>query len=67
MKDRRRRSEPLSPPSGGEEAIAARALALAEPLLEATGVRSLLVRLGRLSPPSTQPSLFPELPRPASR
>jgi hypothetical protein len=62
-----RRSESLSPAVADEETIAARALAVADPLLEAAGVRSLLVRLGRLAPPSTQSTLFPELPRPASR
>lgn len=63
-----RRSESFSPALADEETIAARALSLAEPLLEpAAVVRSIVVRLGRLAPPGTQASLFPELPQPASR
>jgi DNA polymerase IV len=63
-----RRSESFSPPRADEETISLRARELAEPLLEPAGtVRSLLVRLGRLSPPVPQSSLFPDLPRPASR
>jgi DNA polymerase-4 len=66
--DELRRSESFSPPPADEETIALRARELAEPLLEpAATVRSMLVRLGRLAPPAPQASLFPELPRPASR
>jgi DNA polymerase-4 len=66
--DELRRSESFSPPVADEETIAARARDLAEPLLEpAPAVRSLLVRLGRLAPPTPQASLFPEMPWRASR
>lgn len=59
-----RRSEAFQPSVADEEAIREIARVLAEPLLEpATSVRSLLLRLGRLTGPSPQPLLFPELAR----
>jgi len=62
--DQLKRSESFSPALAEEEAIVARALAIADPLLETpASVRTLLVRLGRLSPPGAQAALFPELQR----
>jgi len=55
-----RRAELLRPAVADEDAVAARACALAAPLLEpAEGVRSLAVRLARLQPPLAEVPLFP--------
>ena len=55
-----RRSEALRPALADDDALAARACAVAEPLLTpAEGVRSVLVRLSRLEPPAVQAPLFP--------
>ena len=53
----------FDPPLAEEGAATLAARHLAEPLLDPAGaVRGLEVRLGRLSPPSAQAPLFPELP-----
>jgi DNA polymerase-4 len=58
-----RRAQMLRPALADEDAIAALARSLAEPLLEpADGVRSLVVRLSRLESPSSQSPLFPAVP-----
>ncbi len=58
-----RRAQMLRPELADEDAIAAIVRALAGPLLEpAEGVRSVLVRLSRLEPPSSQAPLFPRTP-----
>jgi len=58
-----RRGVVLQPPLQQEDEIAAALRTVAAPLLEpAAGVRAIQVRLGRLSPPSTQSPLFPASP-----
>jgi DNA polymerase-4 len=61
--DSARRGDAFSPGLSDEDAIAARARALLEPLLEPAGsVRALQVRLARLDGPTTQAPLFPASP-----
>jgi DNA polymerase-4 len=58
-----RRSVPLHPGMSDEEALVAAAQALAVPLLEASQVRGLVVRLGKLRPEAIQATLFPAFPQ----
>ncbi len=55
-------SQGFDPPLADEEAVAGAAQELAGPLLDPAGpVRAVEIRLGRLSPPSSQAPLFPGL------
>jgi DNA polymerase-4 len=59
--DTLRRSDSFSPGVADEDTVASLVRTLAEPLLEpAATVRAIQVRLGRLEPPGTQASLFPD-------
>jgi hypothetical protein len=58
----RRRGEHYDPGISDEEVVGRLAQALSAPLLSSPDkVRGLVVRLGRLQPPSTQTRLFPKV------
>lgn len=58
-----KRTESIEPGLGDDDTAASVARVLSAPLFAPSeGVRSLLVRLGRLAPPARQASLFPDLP-----